>query len=60
MTFPHEKNDFSQKTPFFQRKKAAEKNVSELRKQISKQKRLMSTKRCSALPAIGTARKCIK
>lgn len=43
---------------FFQRKKAAEKNVSEARKQISKQKKLMLSKRCVPLPAITTARKC--
>lgn len=44
----------------FQRKRAAEKNLTEMRREVSKQKRLMSTRRCVPLPAITTVRKCVK
>ncbi|XP_031626659.1 uncharacterized protein LOC116342960 isoform X2 [Contarinia nasturtii] len=43
-----------------ERKRAAEKNLTELRKQVSKQKKLMSMRRCVPLPAITTVRKCVK
>lgn len=44
----------------FQRKRAAEKNLAEVRKQVSKQKKIMSMRRCVPLPAITTVRKCVK
>lgn len=39
----------------FQRKKCVEKNLSELRRDISRQKKILSTRRATPLPAIPTS-----
>lgn len=43
-----------------ERKRCAEKNLTELRREVSKQKKMMSMRRCVPLPAITSVKKCVK
>lgn len=42
---------------YFQRKKCVEKNLSDLRKDISRQKKIISNRRVTPLPALSSVRK---
>lgn len=43
-----------------ERKRMAEKNLGDLRREVSKQKKLIAMRRCVPLPSISTGKKCVK